>query len=138
VRCTSGKRSDLRHFLLYQGKWNMNIEAYFEFIAPDEIRIKGHRIWIENILYEYIHNAMSPEELAQRFPTLRLEQIYAALLYYHQNKTAMDQYLAAWLAHGRGMWQAQAANPTPDRLRLRRLRTERELTFAQPAQPGLA
>jgi uncharacterized protein (DUF433 family) len=60
--------------MLYQGKWSMNTEAYFEFIAPGEIRIKGHRIWSGNILYGYIHHAISPEELAQCFPTLSLEQ----------------------------------------------------------------
>lgn len=111
----------------------MDTKSYFEFVSPDEIRIKGHRIWIENILYEYIHNALSPEELGQRFPTLSLEQIYATLLFYHQNKAAMDQYLAAWLAHGQRSWQVQAQNPTPDMLRLRQLRAEREALHHQPA-----
>jgi hypothetical protein len=54
---------------------NMQIEDYFDFVSLDEIQIKGHRIWIENILYEYIHNALSADELVQRFPTLSLEQI---------------------------------------------------------------
>ena len=103
----------------------MQIEEYFEFVAPNEIRLKGHRIWIENILYEYIHNALSPEELALRFPTLSLEQIYATLLYYVRNKTTLDQYLTNWLDHSQRMWQAQAQNPTPAMLRLRQLRAER-------------
>jgi uncharacterized protein (DUF433 family) len=116
----------------------MQTEAYFDFVAPDEIRIKGHRIWIENILYESIHNALSPDELTQRFPTLSLEQIYATLLYYHQHKAAMDQYLADWLEHGRRMWQAQAQHPTPDRLRLQKFRAERDAERVQAAQPELA
>jgi uncharacterized protein (DUF433 family) len=111
----------------------MQIEEYFEFVSPEEIRIKGHRIGLENILYEYIHNAMSPDALAQRFPTLSLEQIYAALLYYHQNQAALDEYLAAWLEHGRRMWQAQVQHPTPDRVRLRRLHAEREAKQLQSA-----
>jgi uncharacterized protein (DUF433 family) len=111
----------------------MQIEEYFEFVAPDEIRLKGHRIWIENILYEYIHNALTPEELAQRFPTLSLEHIYATLLYYVRNKAVMDQYLANWLDHSQQMWQAQAQNPTPTMLRLRQLRAERA-TSSQPSQ----
>jgi uncharacterized protein (DUF433 family) len=110
----------------------MQLEDYFDFLSPDDIRIKGHRIGIEHVLYDYIHNAMSPDELAQRFPTLSLEEIYATLLYYLRNKAAMDQYLAAWLEHGRRMWQAQAQNPTPDMLRLRKLRAEREAHRAQP------
>jgi hypothetical protein len=67
-----------------------------------------------------------------RFPTLSLEQIYAVLLYYHQHKTTMDHYLAAWLDHGRRLWQEQAQNPTPAMLRLRKIRTEREAQRAQP------
>ena len=104
----------------------MKVEDYFEFISTEEIQIKGHRIWIENVLYEHIHNAMSPNTLLERFPTLNLEKIYATLLYYERNKQAMDDYLAAWLAHGEQMRQEQAANPTPDMLRLRKIRTQQD------------
>jgi uncharacterized protein (DUF433 family) len=110
----------------------MQLEEYFDFLSPDDIRIKGHRIGIEDVLYEYIHNAMTPDELAVRFPTLTLEEIYATLLYYVRNKAAMDQYLADWLEHGRRMWQAPAENLTPVMVRLRQLRTEREAQRTQP------
>ncbi len=50
----------------------MQLEDYFDFLAPDDIRIKGHRIGIEDVLYEYIFNAKSPDELQRRFPTLTL------------------------------------------------------------------
>ena len=33
----------------------MQLEDYFDFLAPDDIRIKGTCIGIEPILYEYIH-----------------------------------------------------------------------------------
>lgn len=33
----------------------IKLEEYFEFIDSDDIRIKGSRIGIESILYEYIH-----------------------------------------------------------------------------------
>ncbi len=32
----------------------MQLEDYFDFLAPDDIRIKSHRIGIEDVLYEYI------------------------------------------------------------------------------------
>lgn len=35
----------------------MQLEDYFDFFDNGEIRVKGHRIGIEDILYEYIHNA---------------------------------------------------------------------------------
>jgi uncharacterized protein (DUF433 family) len=103
----------------------MQLENYFDFLAPDDIRIKGHRIGIESVLYEYIHRAQTPEEIAERFPTLTLDQIYATILYYLRNKPKIDAYLAAWLEHGERMRAEQARNPTPAMLRLRQLRAER-------------
>jgi uncharacterized protein (DUF433 family) len=103
----------------------MQLEDYFDFLAPDDIRIKGHRIGIESVLYEYIHNAQTAEEIATRFPTLTLEQIYATILYYHHNKEQVDQYLADWLEWGRRMREEQARNPTPAMLKLRRIKAER-------------
>lgn len=53
----------------------MQSEEYFDFQRPDDIRIKGHRIGIESVLYEYLYNAQTPEEMTTRFPTLTLEQM---------------------------------------------------------------
>lgn len=36
----------------------------------------------------------SPEEIAARFPSLRLDEIYATLTYYHARRTEIDAYLA--------------------------------------------
>lgn len=44
----------------------MQLEDYFDFLAPDDIRVKRTRIGIEHILYEYIHPAQTPEAIAQR------------------------------------------------------------------------
>lgn len=37
----------------------MEVENYFEFLAPDDIRLKGTWIGIETILYEYRHRAIA-------------------------------------------------------------------------------
>jgi uncharacterized protein (DUF433 family) len=103
----------------------MKLEDYFDFLKPDAIRIKGHRIGIEHVLYEHIHNAMTPDELAVRFPTLTLEQIYAVLLYYHHNQQMVDAYLADWLEEGRKRWEEQSKNPTSDMSKVRKLAAER-------------
>jgi uncharacterized protein (DUF433 family) len=79
----------------------MQLEDHFEFLAPDEIRIKGHRVWIEHVLYEYIYRAQTAEEIAQRFDTLTLEQVYAVILYYLHNKDAMGKYMADWMEYCR-------------------------------------
>lgn len=104
----------------------MQLEAYFDFLREDDIRIKGHRIGIESILYEYIHNAQTAEEIADRFPTLELEQVYATILYYLHNKEQVDSYLVNWLEHGRRMREEQARNPNPFILKLRELRAAEE------------
>ncbi|MGH9840304.1 MAG: DUF433 domain-containing protein [Blastocatellia bacterium] len=79
----------------------MQLEDYFDFQRPDDIRLKGSRIGIETILYEYIHRAQTPEEIADRYRTLTLEQVYATILYYLHNKDAVTAYLEDWLEYGR-------------------------------------
>src|SRR5437588_7302668 len=90
----------------------MQLEEYFDFQAPDDIRIKGHRIGIESVLYEYIHRRQTPEEIARRFETLTLEQVYATILYYLHNKEAVSKYLADWLEYcHRSREEAQRKDP---------------------------
>jgi uncharacterized protein (DUF433 family) len=79
----------------------MQLEEYFDFHAEDDIRIKGTRIGIESVLYEYIHRAQTPDAIAQRFRTLSLEQVYATILYYLQNKEKVGAYLADYLQYCR-------------------------------------
>jgi hypothetical protein len=52
----------------------MQSEDYFDFLAPDDIRIKGHRIGIEDVLYEYLFNAKTPDELQRRFHPSRMKK----------------------------------------------------------------
>ncbi len=103
----------------------MQLEDYFDFLSPDDIRIKGHRIGIESVLYEYIHRAQTPDEIIERFPTLNLEQIYATILYYLHNREKVDAYIADWLEWGRRMREEQERNPPPFVLKLRALKAER-------------
>ncbi len=100
----------------------MNIEDYFDFLRPDDIRLKGTRIGIESILYEYLHRGRMPDEIAERFHTITLEQIYATILYYLQNKEAVTSYVAGWLEWGRAMREEQMSNPSPAVTRLRTLK----------------
>ena len=68
------------------------IESYFDFIANYDIRIKGHRIGIEDVIKYYLQG-YSAEEILIELSTLNLEKIYATLTYYHQNKQKINQYL---------------------------------------------
>jgi uncharacterized protein (DUF433 family) len=101
----------------------MQLEDYFDFLAEDDIRIKGHRIGIESILYEYVHRSRTAEEIAAHFPTLSLEDVYATILYYLRNKAAAESYLAVWLAHGEKMRAEQERNLPPQLASLREAAT---------------
>src|SRR5690349_19776033 len=86
----------------------MNLESYFDFLSANDIRLKGHRIGIETILYDYIYREKTPEQIARRYPTLTLQQVYATILYYLHRKERIDGYLADWLEAGRRAREDQA------------------------------
>ena len=71
---------------------NMDLQDYFDFIDDTSIRIKGHRVYIDEVLEEHL-KGKAPEEILCCFKNLPLEKIYATLLYYEVNKTEMDAYL---------------------------------------------
>lgn len=102
----------------------MLLEDCFDFLAQDDIRIKGTRIGIESVLYEYIRRAQSPEEIAQRFHTLTLDQVYATILYYLRNKESVSAYLADWLEFGDRMREEQDRTPPPVVRKLRELKAQ--------------
>ena len=108
----------------------MQLEDYFDFLAPDDIRIKGHRIGIESVLYEHIFREKTPEELTVRFPTLTLEEIYATVLFYLHNREKVDAYIADWLEWGRRVREEQERNPPPVLVRLRQLQADRNRAIA--------
>jgi uncharacterized protein (DUF433 family) len=77
------------------------LEDYFDFLAEDDIRIKGTRIGVEHVLYHAIHRSLTPKQILQRYETLTLEQVYAALLFYEQHTEKLDAYLAGHLEFSR-------------------------------------
>ncbi|MDY7014046.1 MAG: DUF433 domain-containing protein, partial [Cyanobacteriota bacterium] len=78
----------------------MQLKDYFDVQRPDDIRLKGTRVGIETVLYDFLQKARSPEEIAQTYPSITLEQVYATILYYLQNREKIDEYMINWLAHG--------------------------------------
>lgn len=102
----------------------MELESYFDFLSPEEIRIKGTRIGIETVLEDYLEGA-SPEEIAARYRSLSLEQVYATLLYYFRNRAQVDAYLEAWRAYTEQAWLEHERNPSPEIRRLRELKAHR-------------
>ena len=70
----------------------MLLEDYFDFLSPDDIRIKGHRIGIQDVIKYYL-SGFSPEEILVELPSLNLEKIYAVITYYWRNRAQIDEYM---------------------------------------------
>lgn len=108
----------------------VQLEDYFHFLAPNDIRLRGTRIGIETILYDYIYRDRTAEEIAQTYSSLTLEQVYATILYYLQDYQTVSQYLTDWIEHGERMRTEQQRNPSPVREKLRKLRAEQNAVRA--------
>ncbi len=102
------------------------LEDNFTFLAENDIRIKGTRVGIETILYEYIYNSRPPEVIDDHYYTPTLEQIYATILYYLQNQEKVGTYLEDYLEYCRTAREEYEKNPPPGAVRLRKLIAEKE------------
>jgi uncharacterized protein (DUF433 family) len=96
----------------------MRLEDYFDFLAPDDIRLKRHPIGIEEVLHYYL-DGYTAEEIAAQLPPLSLEQIYATITYYLHNRAELDLYLSNLAAQ---RYFKYLANPSVIVQRLRLLR----------------
>ena len=101
------------------------LEDYFEFLAPDDIRIKGHRIGIDNVIGYYL-SGCTPEQIRAHFPSLSLEKIYATITYYLHNKEEIDAYIERLNQEREQRYQEwRSAEPSPVIQRLRKIRDSR-------------
>jgi uncharacterized protein (DUF433 family) len=99
------------------------------------VRIAGTRINIETVLRDYLQGA-SPKEIAVQYPTLSLEKIHAAILYYLANREQMENYME--LANQRDKdWQHQKEHPE-NFVRNLRKRIEKQRIILQKNKLGAA
>lgn len=106
----------------------MLLEDYFEFISSDDIRLKGSRVGIETVLYDFIHRRRSPEEIVDSYPTLSLEQVYATIVYYLHNQEVISRYLESWLEWGRQQRERGALQSNAQIERIRAEHMSRQAT----------
>lgn len=104
----------------------MQLEDYFDFLAPNDIRIKGTRIGIETILTDYLELGLFAEQIAARYPSLSVEQVYATLIYYWRNRAQMDAYLRRVDQEIEHQRRQQGQQPTPAVQQLRELARQRD------------
>ena len=60
--------------------------------AGDAYRITGTRVSLDSIVYDYL-SGLSPENIADNFDTLSLEQVYGAITYYLSHLDEVDRHL---------------------------------------------
>jgi uncharacterized protein (DUF433 family) len=70
----------------------MQLESYFEFLPDSRIKLKGTRVYLEDVIERYFEGE-SPEEVTSHFPSVSVEQAYATILYYLANRPKMDIYI---------------------------------------------
>lgn len=90
----------------------MQLEDYFDFQSPEDIRIRGTRVGIESVLLDYLDGA-SPEEIQRRYPSASLEQVFATITYYLANKQQVQAYLDAYVAYCEDAERRFDADPPP-------------------------
>lgn len=103
----------------------MQLEDYFEFSTPEDIRIKGTRVGIEHVLYEYIYRNQTPEAIAQKFHTVTMAQVYATILYYMENQKTVGKYVGDWLEYCLKVEAEYDRTPSPFVLKMRQLREQK-------------
>jgi uncharacterized protein (DUF433 family) len=113
----------------------MELESYFEFLTEDNIRIKGTRVGIETVLDDYLEGS-SPEEIAARYRSLSLEQVYATITYYLHNQAKIGAYLEAWRQYTDQAWQEWERNPSEFVLRLRERIQSQRMAMAAEGRMG--
>ena len=108
------------------------LEDYFEFLSHDDIRIKGHRIGIDDVISYYLQG-YSPEQILAELPSLNLEKIHATITYYLHNRAEIDAYMARLATWREKRYQESLqSEPAPVVKRLRALKAQ--LASAQVAQ----
>jgi len=99
------------------------------------IQIKGTRIGIETILFDYLELGLFAEQIAARYRTLSLEQVHATLTYYWQKRQQVEAYLRSVDEEMERQRQEQALHPSPAVQRLRAMAQQREQQRSQPTSP---
>lgn len=100
----------------------MQLEDYFDFLTPEDISIKGTRVGIEHVLYEYIHCGKTPEAIAQKIRTLTMAQVDATIWYYLENQKSVGKYVGDWLEYCLKAEAKYDRNPSPFVLKMRQIR----------------
>jgi|SRR4028118_272824 len=85
-------------------------------ICGGKPRITGHRIRVQDVVIWHEQMGMSPDEIVDRYPTITLADVYAALAYYHDHLEEIRQQIRESEAFVR---ELQAKTPSKVQQKLR-------------------
>jgi uncharacterized protein (DUF433 family) len=105
----------------------IKLEDYFYFQSENDIRIKGHRIGIEDVLNYYLEG-FAPEEIQANLPTLSLEEIHATITYYLHQRSQVDLYLKKLQKNKEQSYQKFKSNTPAIVQKLKKIKAERSTT----------
>lgn len=60
--------------------------------ADGVVRVGGTRVTLDTVVRAF-HQGATAEEIAQRYPTIGLEDVYAVIAFYLQSRDEVDAYL---------------------------------------------
>lgn len=90
--------------------------------ADGAIRVGDTRVLLEMVIRAF-QRGHTPEGIVQSFPSLRLDDVYAVIAYYLQNRADVDAYLRQVIADGQQIREKiEAAQPDLQDLRERLLK----------------
>ena len=100
----------------------MQLEDYLDFLEPNVIRLRGHRIGLEHVIEAY-KEGETPEQIVAYYKSLSLEQVYAVIAYYLRNREQVEAYLTQ--VNAAVAEQERAYQPSPVMRRIREIAEKR-------------
>ncbi|MCH7227992.1 DUF433 domain-containing protein [Haloferula sp. A504] len=97
----------------------LEIQSHVQIDDDGRAWIDDSNVKVVEVVRDHIAYGWSPEEIHWQYPHLGLAQIYAALAYYHDNRSAMDGEIEASLLAADTA--ARIAEDSPIALRLKGL-----------------
>jgi uncharacterized protein (DUF433 family) len=98
-----------------------------------EIRVKGHRIGLYDIVTASDQHWISPHAMVFYYPTLSLDEIEKVFAFYRANRAAVDEYVREYTAD---LDRQRAAGKKLDVEELRRRMAAKQA--AENGKPGVA
>jgi uncharacterized protein (DUF433 family) len=113
----------------------LQVDSYVPLTANEDgvLRVDGTRVTLDTIVSVF-EEGETPEQIAQNFPGLKLEDVYAVITYYLRNQERVLAYLAEEELAGEDLRRKiQAKSPT-NYLRERVLKRKLEKTKGNPGK----